>query len=140
MPNGPLMLAGRKAVINALLRSSGSVAARYHLFKNDFTPADTDTLLDYVEADFTGYASGIASGFSAPVTVGGEEHSLATSILFQVGASPTTGNSIYGYYVTDDNSAGALIWAERFTGAPLSMTSAGDAIVVTPEYQQSSQF
>jgi hypothetical protein len=26
-----------------------------HLFKNDHTPAETDTVADYTEADFTGY-------------------------------------------------------------------------------------
>ena len=140
MPSGPLMLAGRKAVCEALLVSGLKVDPQYHLFQNNTTPMSSDTLGSYTEADFTGYASVNAVGWSAPVTSSGHEKTLATSVLFQVGSSPTVGNNIYGYYVTDNNRGGALVWAERFTGAPLSMTVAGDAIVVTPEFQESSEF
>lgn len=142
MPNGPLMFDGAKMILRQLVGRGLPLGVTYHLYKAAHTPANTDVLATYtaIEANYTGYASQSAGGWSAPIGSAFPFTILGTSMLFQVGASPSIGNSIYGYYVTDDTNSGALVWAELFSGAPLSMTSAGDAIVLTPEYGQWSEF
>src|SRR5574338_390456 len=78
------------------------------LFKNNITPADTDTAATYTEADFTGYAAITLTGSSWGAPSGGSI-SYAQQTFTCSGAGSTT---IYGYYLTQATS-GILMWSER---------------------------
>jgi hypothetical protein len=71
--------------------------------------------------------------------VGIQAQTTWASCLFQVSAPASVANQIYGYLIRDGITANVL-WAERFAGAPLSMTNVGDNIVLIPLYSEQSQF
>jgi hypothetical protein len=107
------------------------------LFKNDYTPADTDTIAAVTAADFGGY-SGLqnltgwgASTWSSPDAV--IAHAAKTWT-----ADGTSSNTIYGYYVVD--GAGNLAWAERRTDGGVSVGAAGQTYSVTPQFTRRSRF
>lgn len=107
------------------------------LFQNNKVPAATDVAADYTEATFTGYAAQPIITFAAPVLTAPREITSAAPMLFTAGVIGT-GNSIYGYYVTD--LAGNLLWAERDTNAPILMTTTGDQYTIIPRFSLRSEF
>lgn len=102
---------------------------RIHLYKNNHVPAFTDTILDFTEADFSGYGSSILLAWGAAVINSGVQALIATPPVSWTRSSGPTSNTVYGVYVT--NVAGDLMYAERFP-APISMTSNGDTISYEP--------
>jgi len=113
------------------------------LYKTNVTPAETDTISTYTEADFTGYvaktltrtvnpgttwttpASGAPSGGWSPEAAVAE-----SSYLAQVW-SPLSAQDIYGYFVQGASSS-LLIFAELFsTVKPLV---SGDTLTLTPRF------
>lgn len=119
-----------------LLSAAWSVTIR--LFKNDTTPGDTDTAASYVEADFNGYSSQAAGGWSAAAGDGvGRAFTQATQLVFTKAAGGTT-NQIYGYYAVD--GSGNLLWSERDPNAPIPMVNTGDEYKVTPRFTFKSEF
>ena len=101
-----------------------------HLLKGPVTLGPILSLADCAaqEADFTGYAS-VTEPASNPVPYPdpvrqGVSFGLPTS-TFTVGATPTVGNDIYGFYV--ESAASKLLVAVLFT-TPYPMHNAADAI------------
>jgi len=71
---------------------------KLHLFKNDVTPGDTDTVSTYTECDFTGYAAItlVGANWPTPTTDGttGAAKSTYAEQLFTV--TTAGGQSYYG--------------------------------------------
>lgn len=99
------------------------------LYQNDYTPVDAATHANFTEADFTGYLA-VDLAFGAVSNTGGTATAVATAASFVVGATPSRTNTIYGWYIEDQD--GAAIAAERFSDAPRAMDTAGDTIDITP--------
>lgn len=106
-----------------------------HLFQNDVIPTPDMVAGDFVEADYTGYATVDVEeiGVSYDNADGDAERSF-TSGHFQPTASTVT-NTVYGYYLTTGvaafGGAGSLLKAERFD-APVPLLGTADAVDVTP--------
>lgn len=105
------------------------------LFKTNVTPAEGDTAASYTVADFTGYAnktltsSQSASTWAVPTTGSGTTSSTyGTDQTW----SPTSAQTVYGYYVVGATSTVLLI-AEAFAAA--KNLADGDTLTLTPILQ-----
>ena len=98
------------------------------LFKNNITPADSDTAATYTESTFPGYAA---------ITLTGASWGAAAAGVITYGAQQTftcsgvAVESVYGYYITQATS-GVLMWSERDASAPFVIANSGDAVKITP--------
>lgn len=120
---------GEVILAEAMLNKTAPQDLVLRLFKNDKTPADSDTESGYTEADFTGYAHQDLTASSWVVTGGAP----TTCAYPQVTFTSTAGSQnqpVYGYFLTQVTS-GKLMWAERFTDGPYTIVNNGDAIKVT---------
>lgn len=108
---------GRVALLDKMLKAALSVDETYtlRLYKTNvtLTAALVASDLNSQEADFTSYApvALTRAGWGASAIVGGVASSThGTTATWTCG---TTGNTIYGYYITG-TSSGTLLWAEAF--------------------------
>lgn len=101
------------------------------LFKSNTTPTSTMTLTDYTEATFTGYAAVAATSASWTITPGAPT-SAAQTAASTFTCSAATSESIYGYYISQENSS-TLMWSERFSDGPYVLTNNGDKIILTAQ-------
>ena len=101
------------------------------LFTSNTTPADTDTASTYTEASFTGYTAKTLTGASWTVTTGAPSEASFAQQSFTSSASQTA-QTVYGYYVIQTTST-ELMWSERFTDGPYTVTNNGEEIRVTPK-------
>ncbi|MCC6530923.1 MAG: hypothetical protein IT531_00100 [Burkholderiales bacterium] len=115
-------------ILEAIVNKTAPQALDLKLYKNNVTPAETDTEATYTEADFTGYADIALAGGDWAAASGG---SIATAAQKVFTASGTPSGSVYGYYLTQQTS-GKLMWAERDGAAPFTIAAAGDTVKVTP--------
>jgi hypothetical protein len=99
------------------------------LYKNDYTPIAASVAGSFTIADFTGYVSKTLNraSWAAPSTVSAH---ASTSYAEQTW-SPTSGQTIYGYYVVGATST-TLIYAERFATA--KVLQSGDTLRLTPTF------
>lgn len=102
------------------------------LFKNDITPAETDTAASYTEATFTGYAALTLAGATWGAPVQGAPSSITYPQQTITSSATQTLQNIYGYYYTR-LASGNLAGAERFSGAPFAIANNGDNIKITPQ-------
>lgn len=117
-----------KAFLNHTAQSENQ---KLVLFKSNTTPAETDTTATYTAADFTGYGDVTLTGSSWTVTQGAPSDAAYAEQTFTSTADQAAQN-VYGYLVKK-TTAGTLMWAERFTGAPYVIQNNNDAIKVTPK-------
>lgn len=120
-----------------LYATAGSENFTLKLFKTNVTPAEGDTAGSYTVADFTGYSdktltsSQSGSTWAVPSTSAG-----VTSSTYGGGTpqswSPTSSQTIYGYYVVGATST-VLLWAEAFASS--KNLSSGDTLQLTPKLQ-----
>lgn len=104
------------------------------LYKNDVTPAPTDTLAAYTPCDYDGATLLAVSWDSDPfVETSGTVAMYGDTLIFQPNGA-TTPNSAYGYYVIDGTTA-ELLYAQRFAGAPLSIGGTLTALPVQPAWR-----
>jgi len=108
--------------------SSGQRLLR--LFTNNLTPVEATTLATITEAvGSTGYNPVTLVGSSWTTTqVGG----TTTAVYSEQTFTFTTGVTVYGYYVTSIYGTPALLWLERFSGAPFILPSGGGQIAISP--------
>jgi len=101
-----------------------------HLYKTDTTIQQSMVIGDFTEANFTGYSAQNITDFGAAYINGSSkaESDAGLYSFIQTGTGVT--NSVYGYYVT--TAGGALRWAERYAGAPVSMNATGKVFSVAP--------
>ena len=110
-----------------------------HLYQNNITPADGDTLATYTEATFSGYAEITLDAWSAAFTDAGNKARVeeeAREFLHNGGA---VNNSIYGYYITNVGST-QLLWAERNPAAPVVINAGNPSYTVLPRFTLNSEF
>jgi hypothetical protein len=99
-----------------------------HLYEANLTPIETTTIGDFSETTKVGYtAMTLTSTYWTVTTLDGN---VTTAMYSQQTFSFTTGADIYGYYITDTSAA--LLWCERFTGAPFRLPSGGGTIAISP--------
>lgn len=118
------------------------------LYKNNHTPAESDTAASYTEADFTGYSSktltrDTSSGhWATPTSVSptgawSGATNVAESTYNSQSWSPTTSQTIYGYFVVGATST-KCIFAELFASA--KNLSNGDTLSLTPRFGLSRSY
>jgi hypothetical protein len=111
---------------------------RVSLYKNDRTPKWSDTLAMYTLADFSGYSGFIAiTGWSPPAMLGERAKITAAACNWAHNGGPTD-NFIYGVVVTDN--AGGFVWAERFSGAPITVTPATPNVGYVPVLTDTAEY
>ena len=98
------------------------------LFKNDKVPAAGDNAGDYVEADFTGYASKALNNWGAAFTNGNGDAQTDETLKVWTQTGVATTCDVYGYYVVDGN--GALLYAERNPAGVVAMDTNGKTYAV----------
>jgi len=114
----------------------GNLTAR--LYKNNHTPADADTSANYTVANFDGYSEIDMGGWTAAILAANHALSQATPLVW-ICTGAGTPNDVYGWFVVV-RGTNDLVWAERFTAAPLPMNQAGDQITVNPVITDASEF
>lgn len=109
------------------------------LFSNNATPAGTSVISDFTEATFTSYAALTLTrgtwASAATSDFGGGTIKAYSTYAQQTFTCGTTGDTIYGYYMT--TVGGALLWAEKF--ASPRVLSNTDELLVTPFFSLNSE-
>jgi hypothetical protein len=125
-----------QAQVLALQRFLTDADLNLKLYKNNHTPADTDTEVDYVEADFIGYAEELLVAGTWSINAGPPADGDYGDVTFTSTAGGQS-QTVYGYYVVR-RSDGFLMWAEIFSDndptAPYTIVNVGDDIVVPLAY------
>lgn len=115
---------GEVLLLKYMLNHTPADDVKLHLYKNNLTPSESDTLNNYTESAATGYSVIPLPGSSWTfATAGG----TSTASFPQQTFTYTTSESVYGYYITNAAET-TLIWAERFTGAPFTIPSGGGTV------------
>lgn len=131
---GILVNQGERISLEALVNKTAPQTLVLRLFKNDWTPVETDTEAAATEATFTGYAPVVLTGTNWAVTEGEPTLIDYPQQIFASSAAQTA-QPVYGYYLTQQTS-GKLVGAERFTDGPYSIANNGDTVKVTPKLTQ----
>lgn len=121
---------GEELALKNFLNHTAPQDQKLRLFKNNVTPAETDTAASYTESTFTGYAQKSLTGTSWTVTPGAPTSASYAQQTFTSSANQTAENA-YGYYVVQGTS-GKIMWAERFGTPPYVIENNGDSIAITP--------
>lgn len=103
------------------------------LFQNDIVPDSTSGWLDFVEADFSGYAPvSLTYGAAAINPDTGKGETIPNDAVFSHDGGATA-NFIYGWYIIGGTDGeGDHLWAaERFDPTPKTFASAGDTLTIT---------
>jgi len=108
-----------------MLRSVLGKSLALRLYSNDVRPGKADTVKNYTEATFSGYAPAVLSGERWVWNGNTAKYPIQEFV-----ASGKKGELVYGYYITFADS-NALLWAERFEDGPVAMNILGDTIGVT---------
>jgi hypothetical protein len=97
------------------------------LFKNNVTPGESTVIGTLTEATQAGYAPVTLVGSSWTTT---QSSGVTTAVYSERTFTFTTGATIYGYYIT--TMTNALLWVERFSGAPFTLPDGGGEIAISP--------
>jgi len=125
---------GSKAVILAnALNKTAPQNLTLRLFKNNITPADGDNVnaSGYTEATFTGYTSIALTAASWSISTADPANATYAQQTFTSTADQTA-QPQYGYYVT--RADGSLLFAERFSDGPYTISTNGQTIKITPNF------
>jgi hypothetical protein len=128
VPNGGEVLA-----LKSFLNHTAGQNAVMRLYTNNITPAETDVTATYTEATGNGYGAITLTGSSWTFTEGDPSYGTYAQQTYTF--TGALGN-VYGYFMTQTTS-GLLMFAERFTSAPFSITQNGDQIKITPRLEAS---
>jgi hypothetical protein len=113
---------GETELLSRMLNKSTTGDVKIHLYSDDVTPAEGDTVSSYTL--ITDPAAISLTGSNWSVTDGTASYAQQT---FTFSGSATA----YGYVVTD--AAGTtLLWSERFTDGPYTIPAGGGTIKITP--------
>lgn len=119
-------------------RQTASANLYCNLFQNNATITHSTVIGDLTPATFSGYAQVLMSGPVTSGTLDGSGRSVTQWDLITWTKSGVTGNTIYGYYVTDN--AGALLWVEKFATGTWDMNTDGNVLQMYPLLTDKSQF
>ena len=124
VPNG-----GEVIALQAMLgKRPADVVHTLCLYENNVTPGESDTVVTYTTATFSGYASEEVSADDWTITAGAPSSAACVQKSFTSDAAQSA-QSIYGYFLVEASS-GDLVYAERFSSTP-TIENNGDAIRVT---------
>jgi len=118
-----------------LYANAGSENLTLKLFKNNVTPAVTDTASTYTEATFTGYSAVTVTSSQSGSTWTVPSNSVGTvTSSYQTNAtfSSSSSQSVYGYFVVGASS-GKCYCSEAFSGGVLNLTN-GSTVTITPQF------
>lgn len=118
---------GEVIIMENFLNKTAPEDLRLKLYSSDTTPSESDTDATYTETSGGGYADEALTAASWVVTPGNPTSGAYPEVVFTF--TGAAGN-VYGYYVVQETS-GDLMWAERFTNAPLNIQNNGDEIRIT---------
>lgn len=119
---------GAVLALKAFLNHTAPQNGVLKLYTNNVTPGETDTAATYTEAAGNGYAALTLTGSSWVVT---EADPASAAYAQQTFTFTGALGDVYGYFITQTTS-GILMYAERFTGAPINIANNGDQIKITP--------
>jgi hypothetical protein len=97
------------------------------LYSNNRTPTKLDTATDYTEVIGFGYSSQTLTTSSFTFVEGDPSTAAYPQITYSF--TGAAGN-VYGYYVVQQVS-GTLMFANRFSNAPINIANNGDEIRIT---------
>jgi len=132
---GILCDAGIQVINSFLGQNFTSQPVLVGLFTNNHTPAVGDTLANYTEAGFGGYAEQPLTTFVDNGTTSHIDTIQFGPVVFTCTGAPLT-ETIYGYFLT---VLGVLVGAVKFA-TPIPVNAPGQAVVVvsTLSYQDRS--
>jgi hypothetical protein len=111
-----------------MLNKNAPQNATYHLYTNNHTPAQGDTLANYTESTDPSYGAATLTGASWTIaTAAGVTTATYAATNFNFANAAT----LYGYYVTTADGVN-LLWAELFTGGPINLAAGGGTVQITP--------
>jgi hypothetical protein len=111
--------------------------AKLHSYSNNHTPAGTDTVSDYTENTYPGYAAITIPTWIAAALIGGKASTTVAQQTWTAGSIVTPQN-VYGIYVT--TAAGVLLYGEINPGGVVSMAIPGQTYSYTPVFTEASEF
>lgn len=118
---------GENLVLEMIVNKTAPQNLVLKLYSNNITPSDTDTAGTYTESTFTGYSAITLTGASWGAASGGSiAYAQQTFTCSGAGSE-----NCYGYFVVQATS-GTLLYSERGTGVPFTITTVGDNVKVTP--------
>lgn len=136
MVNGIISDYGSQKALDTFDSNSPWSNAKVRLYSNNHTPTDSDTIANYTEATFTGYAAINMPAFPASTVTGHVASSTAASITFTL----TSGSqAIYGVYITD-NAGTNLLAAIEDPNAPVTLNTTVNTYTVTLTLTAQSAF
>lgn len=121
----------------ATILLAGTVHKKVHLFKNNATISHSTVLTDLTEANFSGYAAVNLSGGAVAASLDASGRAVISWDTVSWTKSGATGNTIYGYYLTDN--ADLLSGVEKWDN-PIDMSTDGLQLAMTPKDTTASQF
>ena len=118
---------GDSLILQLALNKASPANVKLHLYKTNVTPGKSDTVSTYTECDTgAGYAAVSLTGSSWTVaTANGTTTASYAAQTFTF----TSGQSVYGYYVTDSTST-TVLWSEAFPSV-FTIPSGGGSVTVT---------
>jgi hypothetical protein len=126
---------GEQITLEAMVGKTAGQNLVLRLYKSNTTPDESTTEATLTEADFTGYSAITLTASSWSYTAG-DPGTLAYAQQTFTSSAGSQSQAVYGYYVTQVTS-GKLVWVERFTDGPYTITNNGDTIKVTLQFTQS---
>jgi len=119
---------GLQRLLEFALNKSSQGNLKLHLFKNNYTPVGGSVLSNFTEVTLTGYAAVTLTGSSWSIAVA--SNVVTASYAAQTFTFSATGETVYGYYVTDNGTA-KVLWAELL-GTPYVVPGGGGSVTITP--------
>lgn len=120
--------AGISYILDAIRAKFNVDVLNIHLFVNNLTPARTNVLGDFSEANFSGYAIQAVPTWGAPAVASHVATSQPAGVVFTVGVGGVS-NNVYGYFVTDPGNS-VLYWSERDAAAPITLSIVGQTYTI----------
>jgi hypothetical protein len=118
---------GEKIALQNLVNQTAPQTLILRLYSNNKTPTELDVAGDYTEVSGYGYSSTTLTPNSFVFVEDSPSTATYPTITYTfTGAA----GYIYGYFVTQ-TSSGNLVFANRFTNAPIQIANDGDQIRVT---------
>ncbi len=97
------------------------------LYSDNQTPSKTDVAGDYTEVSGNGYSAVTLTPGNFVMTPGDPSSAAYPQVTF---AFTGAAGNVYGYYVTRATT-GDLMFANRFSNAPINIANNGDEIRIT---------
>ena len=114
---------GEQEMLKLVLNDSTQTNVKMHLYSNDVTPGETDTVATYTLVTDPAAITLTGASWDFTTTVGTAGYAQQTYTYSGSGTA-------YGYVVT--NAGGTIVlWAERFSDGPYSIPAGGGTIKIT---------